>query len=619
MTRFKEEGETVDRFVDAGRKTILLVILLLPVIVVGQGTPGDGARLYTAHCAMCHNLNVPPFLNRDAFKNLAPEDVVRALATGTMREQGAELSEQQRKMIAEFITGKRLGSFSSAGGNQCGKPPATIFSGPTWNGWGADLENSRFQPQAEAKLTADQVPKLKLKWAFGFPTAMSAYAQPAVAGGRVFVGSAPGLVYSLDASSGCTYWSFQAESSVRTAITIGPGNIVYFGDLRANIYALDAVTGKLLWKKTVDPHPVARVTGSPKLYQGRLYVPVSSHEEWASAQANYRCCTFRGSVVALDAATGRQIWKTYTVAARPHALSITKGKVQLWGPSGGGVWSSPTIDPKRKLLYIGTGDGYSPPATPLTDAVVALDLATGKVAWSSQVTPNDNWNTSCFQPGHPNCPKDAGPDYDFGSSPILRNLPNGKSVVLAGQKSGVVFALDPDKKGKILWQARLGKGGVLGGIQWGPAADSEAAYVALSDLGTIAGPQGLQPDPKAGGGLFALEISTGKKLWSALPKASGCETPGCSPAQSAAVTVIPGVVFSGSVDGHFRAYSARDGSVLWDFPTIRDFPTVNQVRAKGGSLDGAGAAVAGGMVFVNSGYGNTFGIPGNVLLAFSVE
>jgi polyvinyl alcohol dehydrogenase (cytochrome) len=250
---------------------------------------------------------------------------------------------------------------------------------------------------------------------------------------------------------------------------------------------------------------------------------------------------------------------------------------------------------------------------------VALDLATGKVAWSSQVTPNDNWNTSCFQPGHPNCPKDAGPDYDFGSSPILRNFPNGKSVVLAGQKSGVVFALDPDKKGKILWQSRLGKGGVLGGIQWGPAADSEAAYVALSDLGTMAGPQGLQPDPKAGGGLFALEISTGKKLWSALPKASGCETPGCSPAQSAAVTVIPGVVFSGSVDGHFRAYSARDGSVLWDFPTIRDFPTVNQVRAKGGSLDGAGAAVAGGMVFVNSGYGNTFGISGNVLLAFSVE
>ncbi len=618
MTRF-EEDPTVDRFIKAVRKTIVLAILLLPVTMVGQLTPADGARLFTAHCAMCHDLNVPPFPNRQAFKNLAPEDITQALATGTMRAQGAELSEQQRRAIAEFITGKHLGSFSSLDGNRCGKPPSGTLSGPEWNGWGADLDNSRFQPQGAAQLTAEQVPKLKLRWAFGFPTAMSAYAQPTVAGGRVFVGSAPGLVYALDAATGCTYWSFQAESNVRTAITIGPGNIAYFGDLRANVYALDAITGKLLWKKNVDAHPVARVTGSPKLYKGRLYVPVSSHEEWASAQANYRCCTFRGSIVALDAATGRQIWKSYTIASRPHPLSMTKGKVQIWGPSGGGVWSSPTIDPKRKLIYIGTGDGYSPPATPLTDAVAALDLATGKVLWSRQVTPNDNWNTSCFQPGHPNCPKGAGPDYDFGSSPILRTLANGKSVVLAGQKSGVVYALDPDKKGEVLWQARLGKGGVLGGIQWGPAADSEAAYVALSDLGIMTGTQGLAPDPKAGGGLFALEISTGKKLWSALPKESGCETPGCSPAQSAAVTVIAGAVFSGSVDGHFRAYSASDGRVLWDFSTLRDFPTVNHVPAKGGSLDGAGAAVAGGMVFVNSGYGNSFGIPGNVLLAFGVE
>ncbi|HEV2987144.1 MAG TPA: PQQ-binding-like beta-propeller repeat protein [Candidatus Angelobacter sp.] len=602
---------------DATRKMIALAILLLPVTMLGQLTPADGARLFTTHCAMCHDLNVPPFLNRDAFKTLAPEDVARALATGTMREQGAGLSEQQRKVIAEFITGKHFGGFSPAGDSQCKQPASATFSGPEWNGWGADLDNSRFQPQAN--LTAEQVKNLKLKWAFGFSTAMSAYAQPTVAGGRVFVGSAPGLVYSLDAATGCTYWSFQADTNVRTAVVVGPGNVVYFGDLRANVYALDAVTGKLRWKQTVDPHPVARVTGTPKLYQGRLYVPVSSHEEWASAQPNYRCCTFRGSVVALDAATGRQIWKSYTVAARPHPLPITKGAVQLWGPSGGGVWSSPTIDPKRKLLYIGTGDGYSPPATPLTDAIVALDLATGKVAWSRQVTPNDNWNISCFQPGHPNCPKGAGPDFDFGSSPILRTLSNGKSVVLAGQKSGVVYALDPDKKGEILWQVRLGKGGVVGGIQWGPAADNEAAYVALSDLGIITGPQGLQPDPKAGGGLFALEIRTGKKLWSALPNQSGCDTPGCSPAQSAAVTAIPGVVFSGSVDGHFRAYSSKDGTILWDFPTIRDFPTVNQVRAKGGSLDGAGAAVAGGMVFVNSGYGNSFGIPGNVLLAFGVE
>jgi polyvinyl alcohol dehydrogenase (cytochrome) len=594
--------------------------LTLAATVFGQQAPTGGEKLYQARCAMCHEMaNTAPFMNHFVLKAMAPENIVNSLATGLMRTQGENLSPAERVAVAEYLTGKRMGASPPAGSNPCPNRPSKDFSGPRWNGWGVDLDNSRFQPLAAAMITPAQIPGLKLKWAFGFPAAFTAYAQPVVAGGRVFVGSVAGLIYSLDAASGCTYWSFQADAAVRTAITIGPDNVAYFGDLRAQAYALDAITGKLIWKKTLDPHPVARITGAPKLYQGRLYVPVSSREEWAAAGTGYLCCTFRGNMVALEAKTGKEIWRTYTVNEPAKLVETTELGVQIWGPNGGAIWSSPAIDPKRKVLYVGTGDGYTKPSTPMTDAILALDLASGKILWSRQVTPQDDWNTSCFQEGNRNCPKGAGPDYDFGSSPILRTLPDGHSVILAGQKSGVIYGLDPDNKGAILWQTRLGKGGVLGGIQWGPAADPQTAYVAISDVGAAGGAEGIEPDPKAGGGLFAVQIGTGKKLWSALPSTEGCHTPRCSPGQLAAVTAIPGVVFSGSLDGHFRAYSADDGRVLWDYDTLREFSTVNQVPATGGALDGAGAAVAGGMVFVNSGYGYNYEIPGNVLLAFGVQ
>jgi polyvinyl alcohol dehydrogenase (cytochrome) len=599
---------------------VLAASLVLSVAGFAQATRPSGEKVYQTRCAVCHEMaNMAPFMNHFVLKTMAPENIVTALTTGIMRSQGENLSAAERVAVAEFLTSKRMGASPPTGSNPCHNPASKNFSGPQWNGWGVDLDNSRFQPAPAAMITPEQVPKLKLKWAFGFPAAFTAYAQPVVVGGRVFVGSVAGIVYSLDAATGCTYWSFQADAAVRTAVTVGPDNVAYFGDLRAQAYALDAVTGKLLWKKALDPHPVARITGAPKLYQGRLYVPVSSREEWAAAGPGYRCCTFRGNIVSLDAKTGKEIWRTYSVGEPAKLVETTELGLQIWGPNGGAIWSSPAIDTKRKLLYVGTGDGYTKPSTPMTDAILAVDLNSGKIVWSRQVTPGDDWNTSCFQEGNKNCPKDAGPDYDFGSSPILRTLPDGRNIILAGQKSGVIYALDPDNQGAVVWQARLGKGGVLGGIQWGPAADAQSAYVAISDVAATGGDEGLIPDPKAGGGIFAVQISTGKKLWSALPAEEGCHTPRCSPGQLAAVTAIPGVVFSGSLDGHFRAYSSDDGHVLWDYDTLQEFSTVNQVPAKGGALDGGGAAVAGGMVFVNSGYGYNYEIPGNVLLAFGVQ
>lgn len=574
----------------------------------------DGADLYTKNCAVCHEA-LPPLQNRVAMKEMQPLYIMRALNTGAMRKLGASLSAADSTAIAEWITEKKLNLDVAKAGTCPGHAPSS-FAGPQWNGWGVDLENSRFQTAQAAGLSADQIPQLKLKWAFGFPGGFNTFSQPTVAGGRVFVGGPEGVVYSLDAQTGCTYWNFDAGAGVRSAITIGPGDIAYFGDLHGNVFSLDANTGKQLWKVQVDDYPSARITGAPKLYQGRLFVPVSSREEWHSADPRFECCKFRGSVTALDATTGKQVWKTFMIAEPARPLAKRKG-TQLWGPSGVGVWSSPTIDVKRGVLYVGTGDSYSEPAAPLSDSIVALDLNSGKVVWSQQLTVGDAFNGNCLQQNQNTCPEKAGPDSDFGSSPILHSLPSGKRVILAGQKSGVMHALDPDNKGKVLWQTRLSEASMLGGIQWGPAADNSTVYAAISGLGLIPAPEGVIPDPKAGGGIHAIQISTGEKLWSVLPAKDDCgELRRCSPAQSAAITVIPGAVFSGSLDGHLRAYSAKDGKILWDYNTVHDYETVNKVPAKGGSLDGPGPVVVGGMLFVNSGYSYFNSLPGNVLLAF---
>ncbi len=585
------------------------------------GRMASGEAIYAKDCASCHESGGPPYLNHFVLKTAGPEYIVYMLTTGAMHVQGARLAPAERVAVAEYLTGRPLPvrSASAESGARCAGPAPKDFSGPEWAGWGADVENSRFQSAAAAGLSMDQVPHLKLKWAFGFPGGFTAFGQPVVAGGRVFTGSVLGGVYSLDAATGCTYWSFQADAGVRTAITIGADHRAYFGDLRANLYAVDAVTGKLIWRTRLSDHPYARITGTPRLYHGRLYVPVASREEWMAADPQYECCTFRGFLDALDAATGKPIWKTYTIGEPPHPLKRGARGARRWGPSGASLWSSPTVDAQRQLIYLGASNNYSDPQTSHSDAILAFDMKTGRIVWSQQLTAGDTYNISCLRDNKSNCPEKTGPDYDFGAPPILRSLSDGHRVLIISQKSGLVYGLDPDAQGKVLWQTRIGKGGVLGGIEWGAAADSDIVYEALSDLDLGGGPEGAIPNPKAGGGLFALRLATGEKVWAALPSPQGCAKPRCSPAQSAAVTAIPGAIFSGSDDGHLRAYSSADGRILWDFDTARDFQTLNGIPARGGSIDGSGPAVAGGMVFVDSGYGSIFGMPGNVLLAFGAQ
>ena len=496
------------------------------------------------------------------------------------------------------------------------------LDGPRWNGWGADLSNSRFQPAGMAGLTRDQVPSLRLKWAFGFLGRPAAVAQPTIVGGLVFVGGGDREVYALDAKSGCTRWAFKTEAVVRTAISFAPLSgtdqfAVFFGDLRANAYAVNALTGALVWRTKVEDHPAALITGAPTLYSGILYVPVSSMEEVTGSPSAYQCCTFRGSVVALDIATGKRIWKGYTIPEAPRPTKRNAVGTQLYGPSGAAVWSAPTIDVQRQALYVATGDNYSDPSSETSDAILAFELATGRMLWHWQATAKDSFITSCFSADRTNCPESDGPDHDFGQSPILVSLRSGQRVLVVGQKSGVVHALDPDQEGKILWQTRVGKGGPLGGIMWGSAADQDHVYVANSDVRFS--PGGYKTlDPNAGGGLFALDLATGKISMQVPPVSCGSRSR-CSPALSAAVTAIPGVVFSGGVSGFLRAYDTDDARLLWEVDTARDYPIVNGGSARGGAMDGPGPTIVDGMLYVNSGYAQWGGLPGNVLLAFEVS
>jgi len=597
------------------RSKLLTALILGCLVCPAVRAAADGAALYAQKCAACHDHPEGRIPTREFIAGLPAQQVVFDLTFGVMQPQGLGLSVEEIAALATYVTGKSAapGPQPDPDANRCagtaGRPFYLDESG--WNGWGRGVENLRYQPQPGIK--PEDVPKLKVKWAFAYP-GLLAGAQPTVVGDRLFVTTTTGLIYSLNAKTGCTYWTFQADSEVRAAMSAGPSRrahgmfALYFADLmKANAYAVDAASGKLLWKTKLDDHPLARITGAPTFYGGRLYVPVSAQEEGYGAVETYACCTFRGSVVALDARTGKIAWKTYTIPEMPKPFKKSTSGVQMYGPAGAAIWSAPTVDAKRRALYVATGDSYTDVDTDAADAIIALDLDTGRRRWVRQVTAHDNFLYGCSVPGKGICPDPVGPDYDFGSSPILATQPNGKQLILAGQKSGILYAMDPDEPGKILWQVQVGPGGMGGGIVWGSATDGETIYVPIAN--------------RADSSLSALKTVDGKVLWRKPAPKGVCNwgTQGCAGAETAAVTLIPGVVFSGSTDGHLRAYATADGSILWDFDTGQAFGAVNGVPAVGGSINYTGPAIANGMLYMNSGEGRFNGRRGNALIAFSVD
>ena len=442
----------------------------------------NGAALYAAHCAKCHDRAAGHVPTRAALANRSAINIVMTLLAGAMRPQAAGLSHDDATAIAAYLTAGSAARATPLHSNRCRRatPPAGLASGD-WNGWGRDLENTRYQPRPQ--LRARRIPRLKLKWAFAYPGSMT-WGQPTVVGGRVYVASTTGEIFALEAASGCTLWSRNVGTPVRTAISIGPGfaghrAAAYFGDISAVVHGVDADTGAPIWHVRVDPHPMARVTGSPVLYRGELFVPVSSFEEGAAADSTYHCCTFRGSVVALDARSGRILWKRRTIRGPLESYHRPGDPTLLHGPAGGSVWSAPTVDAARGVLYVGTGNDYTDLDSPATDSVMAIDLKSGRVVWSRQLAAHDDWSSGCSFGGP--CPPHPGADADFAASTILVTLPSGRQVLVAGQKSGLVYGLDPDARGRRLWRIRVGSGGVFGGIEWGMAAIGGTVYAAVSD------------------------------------------------------------------------------------------------------------------------------------------
>lgn len=584
------------------------------------------AVLYSSACAQCHEGGVPKAPHSVEFQMIGPDAIYLAMTTGVMQSQAATLNDAQKRALAEFLGGQALGTGADAALAMCAPDRSTLDRArhPELEGWGFTHANTRHAADGVAALTARQVPQLELRWVFGFPRATRARSQPTVAGGAAYVGSQDGTVYALDLETGCVRWTFKADAEVRTSPVVTPWETgstapaprVFVADFDANVYALDAADGSLSWRRKVDDHPRATLTGSPRYFEGRVYVPISSTEWAAAADPAYECCTFRGGVVALDATDGQIIWHGYTIenAAAPTGTRSSVGTA-LSGPAGAPVWNSPTIDAKRRRLYVGTGESYTSPAVDTSDAVIAFDLETGAQVWHYQSTAGDAWNMACFLGGGPNCPVENGPDHDIGAPPVLARLASGKEVLLVGQKSADVFALDPDANGKLLWKRKIGRGGYAGGVHWGMAFDGTRLYAPNADTKFLPAEATLAADP----GLHALDPLTGKTLWfaAARDRCPADRKPACDPGLSAPVSSISGAVFAGGFDGWLRAYDAKTGAVIWEFDTARDFATTSGTTGKGGSIESAGPVIADGMLLVNSGY--LFGgrMAGNVLLAFA--
>lgn len=587
---------------------------------ISPETEAKGKAVWESVCASCHDNGVARAPILYILKQMTPEAIYKALTQGVMVPMAGGLDDAEKKAVAEYVAGRPMGTSAAVPLPACTGPSAVFDSNkPTaFSYWGADAGQTHYFGPEQAGIDASNVGNLELKWAVTIPNATRVRSQPAFVGGSVIFGAQDNLVRALDEKTGCQRWTFETSAEVRTGITVEPfdaGNpnanpLAFFGDVAGNAYAIEAKTGKLVWRFKAEDHASVVLSGAPTYHDGVVYVPVSSLEEGQASTPSYDCCTFRGSIIAVDAKTGKFKWRTYLVPEpTPQHKSVT-GKT-LFGPSGVAVWSTVTVDDKRKRIYVATGDNYTGPVTELSDAVVAIDMADGKIAWHYQALDGDAWNGACVENNKANCPVEDGPDFDFGVNPVLAKSKAGKDMILLGQKSSIAYGVDPDT-GKLVWKNQVGRGGVVGGIHFGMAAHDGVLYVPVSDV-----PDGnsyaIAPNP----GLFALDIGTGEYVWKA-PSKNICEGKAfCHPGYSAAISMTDDLVFAGSNDGHIRAYSVKDGTVVWDIDTTGEVTGLNGVKGRGGSMSGGSAPIPhNGMLYITSGYGFVGKMPGNVFLAY---
>ncbi len=609
-----------------GVRTIVLVTALagvLPAAAMAEPAAPDGKALFTERCAMCHDLGViAPTVQQ--LRRLTVDEIVAATWFGTMQLHANGLTQPERLAIARYLGHEGVPPPRPPGVAGCELGAAARAGAGEWPGWSRDNRFSRYLP--DATMTAARVARTRLAWAHPFPeyAAFSSSGNPvALRGGTLYTGNLNHWVYALDAASGCARWTFRAEARVRSNVALGDG-LVVFGDLAANVYALDAASGALRWRTRVDWTPGARVTGNVTVHDGTVYVPVSSLEEVAAMKMDMPCCTFRGAVVALELADGTQRWKTLTIDRHAEYLGTNDMQVPRFGPSGVPVWSGISVDEARGVVYVGNGNQFTEPRVAESDAVMALDMRTGAKRWISSLAPAqmdgaDIYHLACeawWDPERRNCspenPAGHG-DRDIGAPPALVTRRDGRDVILAGSKDGMLYALDPDGEGAVLWNIRVGAGGEVGGIEYGIAADEDYVYAPVVDMNA---------DMSSNGSLTAVDLLTGEPAWRVEGVTPACEnkpTPPCGNAFITPPTVVGEVVFAGLIDGTLRAYAKRDGREVWRFDTAREFEGVNGRRGRGGSLGNGGPVVVGNRVYVTSGFNMlNVGLPGNVLLAFDI-
>ena len=599
-----------------------------------------GLNLYKTHCAGCHSNSVTKAPGLGVLRNLGYEQLLDTMTEGNMQVQAAGMDDSQRKELAKYLSQENKNPRAWEDAMACNSNAmGGSHAAPSVANWGYGPHNKRHQSAALAGMTAQDLPGLELVWAQGFPGTNTMRSQPVITSDTLYIGVAgTSSVYAFDLLSGCLKWAYRSAAPVRSALGYAPmpgtdQPILFFGDARAGVHVISALDGNELWSASAKLGTASTITGTPVLNGNKLYVPVSSFEVARAGMATYECCKDHGGVRAFDIRTGETAW-TYATAEPAKPVAKSSIGTPTWGPSGAPVWTTPAIDLKRNRLYIGTGENYSWPATDTSDAIIALDLDTGKPDWIFQALANDVYNQACVAsylgyPEHPNCPENPGPDFDFGASVIIAQTDQGKDILLAGQKSGDVYGLDPDNSGAVLWQTKLSDGTPVGGIHWGMSVEDDTVFVPVADPEWSIKKWAYSPKP----GLTALDVTTGEIRWQHRAE-RGCEMdlstvdpktgrqeenwPTCHFAYgySGAATSIDGAVLAGSLNGTLKAFSSSDGTELWQFDSKRSFTTLNGVAAHGGALDNAGPAVGNGYLVLQSGYSYFNQMPGNVLLVF---
>ncbi|MEH6550363.1 MAG: PQQ-binding-like beta-propeller repeat protein [Pseudomonadales bacterium] len=601
-----------------------------------------GEYLFDKHCATCHDNPAMKAPTRSALSSQSKESLMMVMEFGKMQPMAAHLNKQTRGLIAYYLAGNSTDLYQWIEAASC-QTVAEDDSQEYVSNWGLGVENRRFVDSDLTTITPENVGTLSLAWSFAFPKVTDMRSQPAIIGDTLYVGDKAGKLFALDRKTGCVRAHSKVMSGIRSAITVATLNdgrqLLVFADSLATVFAVDPATLENVWQRPAAVSNFSVITGSISYHNNRLYVPVSSYEVAAAGSPTHVCCKSHGAVLAFDASNGDSLWEWHaTEDAMPQG--INKDGAELFGPSGASVWTSPAIDVKRNRIYFGTGENLTHPATDTSDAIIALDMDSGELVWKFQATANDVWNAACLN-GGANCPDNAGEDFDFGASVIMADLADGSQLLLAGQKSGEVFALNPDPvstQGEVIWRRRISQGTSNGGIHWGMALADQTLFVPVSDpeRDTV----GYSPRP----GLSALDVSSGDIVWQQAAL-RGCDfdyahkpliglendrAPAAADPNkqfecsyyyglSAAATATPQLVFSAGLDGVVRAYDQETGDILWQAKTAVEFDTTNGVVGHGGAIDVAGQTLAGDWLYVLSGYSMFGQLPGNVLLAYKIE